>query len=91
MSVSSITQAYSQYAQQAATTGSPGGTQASVAAAVQEANESKATTVREAKNGDRVAIRKLQRQGQQPAPTPDASVAHRHTGAIRSRQGPSRG
>jgi len=65
MSVSSITRAFSNHAHQVTGGSSAGGGQSSAAAALQEAMETKAQTAKEARNGDRVAIKRLQRLNQQ--------------------------
>ena len=76
MSVSSITSAFSNYAQKVTGGSSAGGSQAATAGALQEATETKAQTAKEAKNGDRVAVRKLhqlqQKEDQQQAQTESA-------------------
>jgi hypothetical protein len=58
MSVGAITSAFTGYAQKAtsASSGAGGGTPSS---ALQEATETSAQTAQEARNGDRVAIKKL--------------------------------
>ena len=62
MSVSGISKDLSSYVQQVVSSGSPVNT---LAAAAQEATETKAQTLKEAQKGDRVAIKKLQREQQQ--------------------------
>jgi hypothetical protein len=71
MSIGSITSAFSNYAQQL--TGSSGATPSSAASALQEATETKAQTEKEARNGDRVAVKKLQHEQQQESQDSDSS------------------
>ena len=59
MSVNSITSAFAGYAQRLTGGGSTS------AAALQEATETHAQTLKEAHNGDRVAMKRLQHQRQQ--------------------------
>ncbi len=65
MSVSSVTNAFASYAQQTTGASTAGGSNSAGANALQEATETKAQTAKEAQKGDRVAIKKLQREQQQ--------------------------
>jgi hypothetical protein len=73
MPVNAVTNAFSNYAQKVVGGSSGGSTPPSTSAALQEAMETKAQTAKEARNGDRVAIRKLQRIEQQNQQAQDES------------------
>jgi vacuolar-type H+-ATPase subunit E/Vma4 len=80
MAVNGISKYFSAYVQQVVSSGTSQQPNAA-AAATQEATETKAQTLKEAQNGDRQAIKKLQREKQAQQQTESSSISESGKGA----------